>query len=48
MPNKDNIEGLDELIRKFKDYCQGNGDYDELDFKEDLIDKLKSQLSEEP
>ena len=29
---------LDDLIDKFKAYCQGEGDYDELDFKSDLID----------
>lgn len=32
---------LDDLIDKFKAYCQGEGDYDELDFKSDLIDWCK-------
>lgn len=30
-------ENLDTAVQKFKAYCQGNGDYDELDFKSDLI-----------
>ena len=34
----DNTKELDDLIDKFKAYCQGEGDYDELDFKSDLID----------
>ena len=29
---------LDTAVREFKDYCQGNGDFDELDFKEYIID----------
>ena len=33
-----NEMNLDDLIDKFKAYCQGEGDYDELDFKSDLID----------
>ena len=34
---------LDEAIRKFKDYCQGNGDFDELDFKGYIIDIYSKQ-----
>ena len=38
---QDKTINLDDLIRKFKAYCQGEGDYDELDFKSDLIDWSK-------
>ena len=38
MSKVDKTMNLDDLIDKFKDYCQGEGDYDELDFKSDLID----------
>lgn len=37
----DKTINLDDLIDKFKAYCQGEGDYDELDFKSDLIDWIK-------
>lgn len=37
---------LDESIRKFKAYCEGEGDYDELDFKEYLI-KWRDEAEEE-
>ena len=30
--------GLDEAVRRFKAYCQGDGSFDELDFKEWIID----------
>lgn len=32
-------EGLDDAVRMFKQYCQGEGGFDELDFKEWLIEK---------
>lgn len=34
---------LDEAIRKFKAYCEGEGDFDELDFKEAVIDSNKKR-----
>ena len=37
---------LDEAIRKFKDYCQGKGYFDELDFKEYILDDLFRRYSE--
>lgn len=30
--------GLDEAVQMFKGYCEGLNDFDELDFKEWLID----------
>ena len=43
----DSIMNLDEAVRKFKDYCQGKGDFDELDFKEYILDDLFRRYSQE-
>ena len=36
---------IDEAIQEFKKYCELNGDFDELDFKETIFDHaLKTAL----
>ena len=47
MEKVDTIMNLDEAVRKFKDYCQGKGDFDELDFKEYILDDLFRRYSDE-
>ena len=42
---QDYENSLDCALNKFRDYAQGKGDYDELDFKEYLYDVwLKQQV----
>ena len=36
---RDEPQNLDEAIKLFRDYCDGKNDFDELDFKEWLIDR---------
>lgn len=32
--------GIDDAVRKFNEYCQGTGDFDELDLKEVIEDAV--------
>lgn len=45
MSNQPQTE-LDEMIRKFKEYIYETNDYDELDFKSDLVDWHTRKLGE--
>lgn len=38
--------GLDDMVRKFKDYVLEKNDYDELDFKSDLLGWHNHRLEE--
>ena len=38
--------GLDDMVRKFKDYVLEKNGYDELDFKSDLLDWHNHKLEE--
>ena len=37
---------IDEAIQKFKAYCEGEGDFDELDFKEAILDYFEEKTVE--
>jgi hypothetical protein len=36
--------GLDDMVRKFKGYCNGENGFDELDFKEAILDWIEKDV----
>lgn len=41
------MNGLDDNIRKFKEYVLGEGDFDELDFKEAILQSTRQLIREQ-